>query len=257
MTAPITSTFAKESSHWYAPDGTPAYTIIGANGNERATTLRDARKLGLLPSVTGIIRMAAAPQLEKWKRNQVLLSALTLPRMPDEPEAEWLKRVERDWQEQGRAAADRGTAIHAAVEKHYRGETPDLDLWEWVKAARDTITAATDPVEVWHAERSFATPIGYGGKVDLHNLGWVVDVKGKEGDPTESAPALFDEHLMQLAAYRVGLGVADARAGILFIGRDVPKARFVEASADDLRKGWGMFKALLDYWCAKNGYFPR
>lgn len=245
--------FATQGGHWYAPDGTPAYTIIGANGNERATTLRDARKLGLLPSVTGIIRMAAAPQLEKWKRNQVLLSALTLPRMPDEPEAEWLKRVERDWQEQGRAAADRGTAIHAAVEKHYRGEVPDAELWHWVMAASNTISDATGGMGGWQAERSFATPIGYGGKVDLHSPAWVVDVKGKEGDPTENPPSLFDEHLMQLAAYRVGLGVDEARCGILFIGRDVPKAHFVEASADDLRKGWGMFKALLDYWYAKSG----
>ncbi len=40
---------AQENGHWYTKDGTPAYTTIGKTG-ERATTLRDARKLGLLPS---------------------------------------------------------------------------------------------------------------------------------------------------------------------------------------------------------------
>ena len=44
-------------------DGTPAYTIVGKNGKERPTTLRDARQHGLLPSVSGIIR---SPQRPRW-----------------------------------------------------------------------------------------------------------------------------------------------------------------------------------------------
>lgn len=125
--------FASESGHWYLADGTPYYTLVGANGKERPVTLRDARKVGALPSVTTIIRMAAAPALERWKRNQLLLAALTLPRHDGESEADWLKRVEQDWQEEGRAAADKGSAIHAAIEQHFRGEIPDEELWPWVK----------------------------------------------------------------------------------------------------------------------------
>ena len=90
------SDFATAGGHWYLPDGAPYYTLIGANGKERAVTLRDARKVMARPSVTGIIRCAAAPQLEKWKRNQVLLAALTLPHRPDESEQAWLERVEQD-----------------------------------------------------------------------------------------------------------------------------------------------------------------
>ena len=71
--------FAAESGHWYKADGTPAYTVLAKSGAERPTTLRDARTLNLYPSVTTIIRLAAAPGLERWKLNQFGLALLTLP----------------------------------------------------------------------------------------------------------------------------------------------------------------------------------
>lgn len=249
------SDFATSAGHWYALDGTPRYTIVGKNGKERNTTLRDAREHQLVPSVTTVIKMAAAPSLEKWKRNQVLLAALTLPRRIDETEADWLSRVEQDWQEIGRKAADRGTEIHAAIEKHYRGQMPDEDCWPWVKAAREAITE-TCGEQSWQAERSFASPLGYGGKNDLYSPHWLLDFKSKEGDPTADIPGLFDEHVMQLAAYRRGLGVPNARCGIVFVGREIPKAIVVEAGAAHLTQGLAMFDALLAYWQAKASYWP-
>lgn len=241
--------YAQEGGHWYAQDGTPCYTIVGKNGKERPTTLRDARQLGLVPSVTGIIRNAAAPALEKWKRNQVLLAALTLPRMPGEQESVWLARVEQDWQAAGRMAADKGTRIHGGIERHYTGQAPDEDVWDYVKAAKTTVDETIGP-QAWSCERSFASPLGYGGKLDLHCDAWVVDIKTKDG--ISESMTLYDEHLMQLAAYRWGVNLPDARCGILYVDRLNPGARLVEATAEDLARGWSMFNALLAYWYAKN-----
>ena len=39
--------FKSESGHWYTKEGEPMYTIVGANGVERNTTLRDAKSLEL------------------------------------------------------------------------------------------------------------------------------------------------------------------------------------------------------------------
>ena len=39
------SKFKSESGHWYTQEGEPMYTIIGANGKERNTTVRDAKKI--------------------------------------------------------------------------------------------------------------------------------------------------------------------------------------------------------------------
>ena len=61
-----------EGGHWYTTTGEPAYTTIGANGSERNTTLRDARKLGLIPSVTTINNMLAKAGLNSWLQQQVL-----------------------------------------------------------------------------------------------------------------------------------------------------------------------------------------
>lgn len=242
--------YAAESGHWYRPDGTPAYTIVGKNGKERATTLRDAREHGLLPSVTGIIRLAAAPGLEKWKRQQVLLAALTLPRLDDENEPDWLKRVEQDWQEQSRKAAGKGERIHGGIERHYRGMLPDEDIWPHVCSAKNEIDGYCGAQE-WNAERSFAHERGYGGKTDLFCRDWVLDIKTKD---TLDDLALFDEHLMQLAANRRGQGVDNAQCGILFVTRgEEPKACFVRAKESDLERGLFMFDALLDYWYAKTG----
>ena len=244
--------FAKESTHWYATDGTPAYTVVGVNGRERATTLRDAKLLNLLPSVTSIIRLAAAPALEKWKRNQVLLAAMTLPKIEGESSDHFVERVETDWQEQGKAAAERGTTIHAAIEKHYRGEYHG-DLWTpWIIEATAELSLRCGN-QAWKPERSFASPLGYGGKTDLHSDGWIVDVKTKDGDLSATT---YDEHVLQLAAYRNGLGIGEAKGGILFVRRDKPAALFCEVKEADLQRGWAMFQALLAYWQAKTGYRP-
>lgn len=243
--------FATSAGHWYSQDGTPCYTTLSKDGTERPTTLRDARKLGLVPSVTTIIRQAAAPALEKWKRDQLLMAALTLPRRPHEPEAEWLRRVEQDSQEQGRKAADRGTEIHGAIERMYRGEfaAPEFNAW------RDIVAHHLDKhcgARQWSPERSFAHPLGYGGKVDLHSAEWVIDFKTKDG---VEGSKLYDEHLMQLAAYRRAL-CPQARAGILFVDRNEPICLFVEAEEESLVSGLRMFDCLLGFWQARTGYYP-
>lgn len=223
--------FATSAGHWYDKSGTPRYTIVGKNGKERNTTLRDAREHGLVPSVTTIIRMAAAPALEKWKRDQLLLAALTLPRIDGENEQDFLKRVDEDWQQEGRAAADRGTSIHAAIERHYRGEIPDADYWPWIKAAKDCLAEHCGD-QTWQAERSFACEAGYGGKTDLHSVNWVIDAKSKDG-PAEGRK-LWDEEIMQLAAYREGLQVVGAKCGILHVDRNNPTAELIVATEDEL-----------------------
>ena len=250
-----TGDFAKQGGgHWYLKDGTPFYTIVGKNGKQRAVTLRDARPIGAVPSVTGIIACASAPQLEKWKRNQLLLAALTLPVKAGETEIEWLGRVEQDWQQEGRTAAEKGTHIHAAIEQYYRDEPVASEWGPWVAAAMAQMIEHCGAQQRWSAERSFADRRGYGGKTDLHSGEWVIDVKTKDGMPDGK---LYDQHIMQLAAYREGLGLIGARAGILFVQREHPAATLIEASAQELDKGFEMFKALLAFWKARNQYFPE
>lgn len=237
-----------ESGHWYTKDGEPMYTVLGSNGKERATTLRDARKLDLVPSVTTILNVAAKPALMQWMQRQVLLAALTLPKRADESEEEYLDRIIEDSKEQGRFAADAGTAIHASIQSFYKtgkGNAPEI------KAFDAAVLEHFGPQE-WKCEVPFAHDIGFGGKADLVANDVVVDIKTKEfADADKLKP--YDEHLMQLAAYRVGLGKPMARCANVFVSRNVPGLVHVhEWSDNDLRRGWSMFLSLFDFWSIKN-----
>jgi hypothetical protein len=248
-------THAAESLHWYDREGRPAYQVKSKDGSLRNTTLRDARKLNLVPSVTTIIRCAAAPGLERWKQDQVLHAALTLPRGPTEPEAEWISRVWSDSKETARKAAERGTAIHAAIQGHFEGEAPSADLYDHVKGFVKTLREWYGVLSLnWEAERSFSHRLGFGGKVDLHAPQFLCDVKTKEFDEKTDLKT-WDEHAMQLAAYRVGLGMPQASAAIVYVSVTQPGlSRLIEIPEEELKKGWRMFHALLAYWQAKSGY---
>ena len=247
---------AAESQHWYTTSGAPAYEIKGTNGEYRPCTLRDARKLNLVPSVTSIIRCAAAPGLELWKIQQAILAALTLPRGKDENEKAWLDRVMEDSREQAKKAAERGTQIHAAIQGHYEGVPPGPEHWEHVKATARAIEEHFGKQQ-WVAEKSFAHPLGFGGKADLHCKLAVVDVKSKEF--REDAKRLaWDEHCIQAAAYRVGLRIPLARGANAFVSTVKPGLVLIhEWKQDELELGWEMFRGLLHYWKAKNRYTPQ
>lgn len=249
----------KESTHWYDRDGLPHYKVIGANGKERNTTLRDARKLDLLPSVTSIIKTAAAPGLEQWKINQACLACLTLPKVPGESLDQFMKRAKQDAVEQAVQAAARGTEIHAAIES---GFATGAVSTEYAAALRELtkLFPDADP-DGWVAEASFSVDV-FGGKVDLYqydphsrNL-IVVDFKTKEfikdSDPKK---LVYDEHGMQLAAYAVLIDenmpqeVDTVNRVSIFIDRT--NTSCVKSYLWDNESGkrhWKMFENLLNYW---------
>jgi len=248
-----------ESGHWYRRDGSPVYTIMGANGIVRDTTLRDARKPENLfcPSVSGLIKLMAAPGLEHYKQESLMMATLTLPRLPHEPEKSWMARVWQDSREHARKAAEYGTAVHAAVQGHYEGVPPAPEFLRHVQGAVETLDEYF-PNARWIPEQSFAHPLGYGGKLDLNFVahdGVVIDIKTKEW--TDKLPGIYDEHSMQLAAYRRGIGQPRAACGNLFVNVKNPGESYLAMHKQaDLERGLAMFDACLALWKAKNKYDP-
>lgn len=247
-----------ESVHWYGQDGSPQYTVKAKDGSDRPTTLRDARKFNLVPSVTTVMKVAAKPGLDVWKNEQLLLAALTLPRKPEETEKEFIARVVADSKETGKRAAEAGTRIHEEIEAHFAGKKSQRGL-KVEEAMFEHFKL--HPFQPWLVERSFSSPMGFGGKVDLYCRpdksaphGVVVDVKTKDFGPLEKVDA-YDEHLMQLAAYRQGLDIPNARCANVFVSRTHEGlVKVIEWSEEDLQRGWKMFSALLDFWKIKNNF---
>ena len=248
-------TRASESQHWYDRLGNPQYTIIGKNGKERNTTLRDARTMNLVPSVTTILNVAAKPALNLWIQRQVLLAALTLPKRDDETEEQWISRIMSDSKEEGKEAANRGTEIHASIQGYYEGKGYGAHQ-EHVQSF-DDLMRENYASQIWIPEMSFAHEDGFGGKTDLHtktDRGVVIDVKTKEFDVGDKIVG-YDEHLMQLAAYRVGLGLPHAECANAFVSRTNPGLVVLHKwTQEELEKGWIMFKNLLQFWQTKNGH---
>ena len=251
-----------ESVHWYRQDGSPQYTVKAKDGSDRPTTLRDARKMDLVPSVTTVLKIAAKPGLEQWKLEQMLLSALTLPRAPDESEKTYIARIVADSKQSAKQAAEAGTRIHESIESWFTGNKQvehqaTAMAFEKAVAQHFEIDAKQD----WLVERSFADPMGFGGKVDMYTMpslslpmGVVLDAKSKDFGPDDKIDA-YDEHLMQLAAYRHGLGLPFARCANVFASRTHQGlVKVIEWTEHDLQIGWEMFECLLRFWKLKNDF---
>ena len=88
-----------EGGHWYDREGEPRYTIIGTNGKERNTTLRDAKKEGYVPSVTTIIDILDKPSLNTWKINKALEASVNLERLKDETDSSFIYRCKQEYQQ--------------------------------------------------------------------------------------------------------------------------------------------------------------
>jgi hypothetical protein len=246
---------ASEGGHWYDKKGVCQYTVVGANGLVRASTLRDGRKHGWVPSFSGVENVLAKPALERWKREQLLMSSFTLPRTPNESTDAFAKRVVADSEEQGIKARDLGTEIHNAIEQRLHGSI-------YNKAYREHVEGALAALEGWCGldgilpEKSFAHPLGFGGKSDVHKVApqFIADFKCKDFDE-KSLPKIYDNHPMQLGAYREGFIIPNARGAIIFVSTRVPGlTHLVEIEEDELVRGWKMFIRCLEIWQIKNRY---
>ncbi len=246
-------------AHWYYPDGRSCHTLPKKDGSgEKNTTLADARKLGLLPSVTSILSIKAKPGLDAWKLEQAILSALTLPRGTEETEDAFAKRIVTDMDEQAAKAAGWGTNIH--------GECEDLHK-TGVLVRRDDTFPYVEDYERWfkenivgvvHAEETVVNSLlGYAGRVDLvaHHKEWgpvVIDLKTQK---VKKEPVFYEEWGMQLAAYRAALPLVNF--GMVSVVIDSAKPAPVAVKRwDDPARYLRAFTNCVELWQFDRNYYP-
>ena len=200
--------------HYYKHDGAPCHKVPYADPEKglRDTTIRDAKKLNLLPSVTEILNILAKPGLDIWKQQQMMLAALTLPRIEGESDDELIKRIKADAKESAQKAADIGTAIHAALAAEWNRKGIYGNDWIWLALeVIEYIEEFTGIKEGWIAEESFASvDLGYGGTCDLYHPEEqiVIDYKTTETHLDKDGKLknlVYPEQRLQLAAYADGL----------------------------------------------------
>lgn len=243
---------ASEGGHWYTRTGEPCYQVNG-----KQTTLREARKIGLVPSVTTILQMEAKPALTAWLVNQAILSAMTLPRSDGESLDDFAVRVEEDSKQQAQKARDKGTQIHAAVQSYFETGAIDFTYGRETVAVREWINQRYG-LDGFKAEQSFAHPSGYGGKSDLVGLGIVIDFKTKDfGADKEGKDLAWPEHVAQLAAYADGFGFDKPDCVNIFISTRTPgliKVR--EWDDNEIAEGRKAFQLLLELYKLRKKFDP-
>lgn len=248
-------TTTEASGHWYDRTGMQIATVLGAKGQQIKPTLRQARTHDLVPGVTTIIKEGHKEMLVQYRERQTLLAALTLGRMARETDEEYVARVMADAKAAAFQAAERGSAIHARIENELMA--PNC-ADEWVLAVREQLAFIYPEMSSWRCEMPCVHPHGYGTKSDLSicdPVQWVVDIKTKDGDLSK-IDSIYPEHAQQLAATSHALGMPDAQGAILFVSRDMPRAKLVVASVEEMDHGWATFKALLNLWQTRNRYAP-
>lgn len=260
-------------SHWYFKNGVPLHEVPRADGKgHRPTSLRDARKLGLYPSVTNVLAILAKPGLDAWKQEQAILSALTLPRVEGESLDDFARRVVTDMHREVGRAANLGSAVHAAIEGYAQGrwlpENKEVArLFEPARQWFDAEVTQVHSVEIATAHIEW----GYAGRVDLvatlKSTGrpTVIDFKTQKSRKDKNGnfhPILHDIWPLQLEAYRQALaskdkGLADAAIASVVISSSEPLPVVVKVW-DDADKA-GFFKAFLaarDLWVWQKSYCP-
>ncbi len=211
-----------DSAHWYAPTGEPMHTVIAkGNGLPRPTTLADARKLNLLPSVTTILKLLDKPALTAWKVEQAVLACLSSPRNDGEELDAFVTRIlstERVQDQEGQIARDRGTEIHDALEAFFASgvpAVPNADIWPWIEPACLAIRRQFGASVV--ATEKILVGDGYAGKADLITLHgqvyWLADYKTTKKLPDPKKGGAWSEHRLQLAAYAKAFKLLLNRAG--------------------------------------------
>lgn len=207
----------QSSSHFYAyKDGqfVSCHEVPYADGKGmRKTTLTDARRLNLFPSVTGICSIVNEPGLNNYWKTQAIMSALTLPRGQEDilyyvnrciielgagandagQVAEWCYRnqprpvltddehaqlVVKDMEAHSEAAKKLGSEIHDAISSFLKRsqESQEYDCSaEAAKLTEPIFNWITENVTEIHALEQIVGSLehGYVGTLDLD-----ADIKG-------------------------------------------------------------------------------
>ena len=258
---------APSGGHWYTASGESRHVQTTKDGRERATTLRDARKQNLIPSVTTLLGIFAKPGLERWKMKSVAEAAFHLPKVEGETSDQFAERCMVKQAEPVEEAADFGTRIHDAIEKFFEGEPIDDDLLEYVNPAFDW--KQEKKLRFIEREKKLVNlNHGYAGTVDIVGMGpdeqkFIVDWKTRRTKPGQRVTP-YDFQVHQIAAYGAAYwGEGEVERGEVYgancyISSTEP-GRFEVCSygPEELAAAWEDFKAACQLWRSLKKYDPR
>ena len=259
-------------SHFYKPDGSTCYEIIGKNGKPRTPYKKEAKEMGLAPGVTSINGQLDKPNLVNWIVDRAINVCASYPYCEmGMNKLDWAKNIKNKIKEDQERITGQGHDIHDALEVYYKTGRIMPDYADYIVPVIELIEAKWPHLQRtdWVAEKSFCYKGLFGGKVDLHYPGrkaidhlqnivyWVetpiiLDFKTKDTEDKAKFKA-YDEHKQQLVAYSYGLDIIGAGCGNIFLSALKPGIIGLEMhKQDELQHSWEKFKILTQYWHLEN-----
>lgn len=257
----VARTYTEASSHWYTPEGQAFYEITKKDGSGmRAPTIADARKLGLLPSVTKIIGILDKPELNNWKLEQGILAVLSTPKKEGESLDAFVHRVlheEKVHEEEAKRAREVGSQVHEAIDNALSGREWDHGLSHYVEPVIEWVENTGGKI-IWTEKILVAS--NYAGKADLFlNLPklktrYLTDFKTCSRLPDKDS---YIEHRLQTAAYAATIPDHESilTANIYICTKGKPEIKVFVQDDWKYTHVYG-FLPLLQYWQFANKYSP-
>lgn len=264
-------------SHWYDKDGNARHTWIDTDGAEKPTGLKQARKWGLFPSVSGIVRTWHNEGLATGRDYALLREAHRRRNEPDEKR--FIRAVLDNAFSEWETASKAGKTIHGLLEDYLKTgkyanvpvQLPGLQSAQSHRLVEPALYAIKD-LEILESERILVNSrLGYAGTMDFAyksketpSIAGVGDFKSTKTKPGEKVKPKQGQ-AMQIAAYYVAYwGGEDMKIGDNAEGRniyisttEIGRVETVIYSAERLRSEWEAFKACLTLWRLENNYDPR
>lgn len=253
-------------AHWYTLAGEPSHT----NDQGKPTTLREARKDKLLPSITTVLGVVVAKGLNRWRENQIAEAVHRNTQAEREELVDFFRRCVEEARSIPSVAAERGKEIHAVAEATLLGKDVDPGDDVQKRAVIDWIVA--NVTKVYFAEKPLVHPeLAMAGCADA-----CVDLKGVEGrvvldfktrkfkayktHPTWR-PAWYKKDCRQLSFYSDCLpdepAARVANVGINTATDEPWPAEFKLWTPEEAKAGLAAVYHARGLWCDENGYFPE
>lgn len=245
--------------HFYRPDGTPAHFVdCKTRDGQRPTTIADARKLGLYPSVTQVLKCLDKPGLRDWLIKQAVHAVVTAPDELGESLDAKIERIlvtEKQQDEEAKRARDLGSEIHAAIEEHLAGRLYAPQFRPYVDAVQVQLKELGRVVA---SEKVLVHPSGFAGKVDCVIEGNVITILDFKTTKTLPKKKCWPEHELQVSAYAAAFGNTGNKpiqVAVLYVSTVEPgtTALFIEP---DWKTAFEVFQATFRVWCWMNAYQP-
>lgn len=258
-----------ESTNWADANGIPVYQIPKKNPKDgmKKPNITDARKLGLYPRVTSVIRLITAPILNDWRVFNAVETCWSYPPLDDnadklvEPIEGYTDRIVKMIDADLEKSSERGKKIHADLNNWVAGGTiPEDDVSKHLIESLQNWGKANGVVAFTSENHFVNKELGFAGTDDLEAVledGRIIVLDLKTRKDAEKHNKPYDKDRWQLGGYSIGRNIEDPKRLVLVVCDQYrPQIPVAFNNIEDVKECREEFMAILNTWKLINRYDP-